>query len=226
MKMLTLRLPQDPPPPAPTLEARKIILGEGTHDAHFFKALLDRLEITDVQTGDYGGKNGLSDALHVLQTIPKPAGPLEVLGVTRDADTNSRAAFQSICEVLAHEGYPTPDNLGEVATGKSPGGRVRVGVFIMPDNEGEGAMETLCLRSVDNDPAIGCVKEYFNCIRPNGAVRPTQSKRDKAHAQVYIASKEVPNLHPGLAAKEGYWNFDSDALDPLKKFIRALAIDS
>lgn len=216
-----LRLLKEEPRAASTLEATKVLLGEGTHDGHFFQALLRDLAITDVQTGSYGGSE-LENALNALRVMPRARdrdiGPLRVLGVTTDADTDRDAAFRRVCGALGRAKYDVPDKPGEFTDGE-----LRVAVFIMPDNESDGTMETLCLRTVEKDPAMVCVDGYFECIRQGSAHQPSAGKLDKARAHAFLASQEQPDLHCGLAAREGYWNFGSPALKPLKEFITNLA---
>ena len=124
---------------------------------------------------------------------------------------------------MEDEQYPCPDSPGEFVSGPVEGKIIHVGVFIMPGNGNEGAMETMLVDSVAGEPAMDCVGAYFECLDKNGCVHTSRSRRDKARAHAFIASQEHPDVHPGIAAKKGYWNLCSDALDPLKDFIQRLA---
>ena len=206
-------------PKAPDLatkvEVPRLIIGEGSHDAFFLRALLRHCGLGDIQTGHYGGKDNLRRALAVLRTQTEVA--LEALGITADADDVAADSFQRVCDALEGKGYTPPSRLGEFSDGKP-----RVGVFLMPDNVSPGMMETLCLQSVDSDPAVVCVDQYFKCVAQNTRREPAANKRDKARAHAWLASQPKPDKHCGLAAEEGYWDFDSPALEPLRKFVMAL----
>ncbi len=213
--------------------ARKLLICEGGDDARFLRALLCHLDITDVQTGDYGGNTKLGKALNALSRVPN-ARQIQALGVTADADgINPQASqemfldmFRMVRGALSDHAYPAPDRPGDFAEGEGPvvfaNAPLRVGIFIMPDNESHGMMETLCLKTVENDPVMECVDVYFDCARRKGNRQPDEGKEDKARALVWLASQAKPNLYPGRAAEEGYWKFDSPALDRLKQFLRQL----
>lgn len=44
------------------------------------------------------------------------------------------------------------------------GNNIRVIVMILPGADEVGALEELCLKAVDQDPAMMCVEKYFKCL--------------------------------------------------------------
>ena len=86
----------------------------------------------------------------------------------------------------------------------------------MPGNSDAGMLEDLCLKTVENHPAMGCVQPFTSCISeleesPNNIV--------KAKAQAFLAAMPELANSVGVGAQKGYWNFKSEELTDLKSFI-------
>jgi hypothetical protein len=81
-------------------------------------------------------------------------------------------------------------------------------------------LEDLCLQSVDDDPGVSCLEDYFNCIQKKANRQPKNLAKAKIHA--WLASQNEPDKRLAEAAKAGYWNWDSPAFEPLKQFILSL----
>ena len=204
-------------PRASDIEGTKLLIGEGSHEAHFFNALLSNMGIENIQLGNYAGKDKLSLFLRALRKLPG-FKHLAHLGITRDADDSHAGAFASVCSALKNEKFVCPKRVGEFSSGT-----VQSGVFIMPDNTGPGMMETLCLRTVESDPSLKCVDAFLDCVKKKAQRRPNSNKVEKARAHAYLASMPIPDKNPGLAARGGYWNLDSSVLDPLKLLVETLS---
>jgi hypothetical protein len=125
------------------------------------------------------------------------------------------AAFAAVSEALTSTGLPSPVSPAEISTGG-----LRVGVFIVPDNVSVGMIETLCMRSVDADPAFPCVDQFFSCVDECSGRRPLNI--DKARAQAFLATQARIDYHVGRAADDGVWNFEHAAFEPLVRFLREL----
>lgn len=190
----------------------KVLAVEG-HDAfQFFKALLRQLSLlTDIEIRNFGGVDDLSDFLNLLIITPG-FDRVTSLGIVRDAETNADSAFQSVRGKLAMAALSVPEHPVSIADGNP-----KVSVFILPDCENPGMLETLCLRAVSDDMGMACVEEYFNCTKSQGLALP--SNMPKAQVQAFLASKPRPGLLLGQAAHEGYWPWDHPALDKIKQFL-------
>ncbi len=192
----------------------KLLIGEGVEEKRFFAALLRHLDRTDVQVEEYGGKDGLSRFLEALPKIPGYSG-LAVLGITRDADKSRRDANESVREAIRRAKLEDPD-LPEGSRIK----RLRIHVFILPDDATDGMLEDLCLQSVGDDAAMPCVDEFLHCVRQRAKRYPSNEAKARVHA--WLSSQRVPDKRLGEAAEAGYWRFDHPAFDALKSFIRSL----
>lgn len=205
-------------PPALNQPARivkpRLLIGEGDEEVFFFGALLDHLNIDDIQVEKIGGKDYLS---LYLKELPRRPGfeRLVALGVTRDADDDCANAFAKICGALNANGFGFPSAPGQVQSGL-----LRVGVFVMPDNQRPGMLEDLCLDSFAADLALPCVDEFFRCVDKATGRKPHILA--KARVQTWLASHPDTENRLGLAAYRRYWPWNSAAFQPLIDFLRAL----
>ncbi len=93
-------------------------------------------------------------------------------------------------------------------------------VFILPDNDQPGMLETVLRRSIANKAEYRCVEEYLACVDnlPDVSI----DRPDKARVHAWLASRRQPHVSAGYAAKKGYWDFDHRAFDALRDFLRDL----
>jgi hypothetical protein len=190
----------------------KVLLVEGKDAFYFFKALLRHLQLlSQIEVRNYGGV----DDLDFLQTLRITDGfdSVTSLAITRDAEADSAGAFTSTCEILRQAGFDIPLR-SMISTVGSP----KISVFILPDCINNGSLETLCMQTVADDPAIPCVNQFFQCIQNNGLPAPRNMLKANVHA--FLSSRETPNLLLGQAAHRGYWQWDHPVLEPLKEFLR------
>lgn len=136
----------------------KLLLVEGKDEVNVFKKLLSDLELREVDVRAVGGRTRFRDRLKVVVEGPGHE-ILTSIGIVRDADTDPNAAFDSVCSALEAIGLPIP-TVPLQSAGKAP----RVTVMILPGRGRKGMLEDLCLDSVADDPAMFCVKAYFECL--------------------------------------------------------------
>ena len=192
----------------------KLLLVEGRDEELVLGALLRHLGIHDVQVQNYGGKNRLGYFLVSLTGEPN-FDQIQSLGIVRDADDNAHSALESVQSGLRNVGLPIPQTFLSPA-GNGP----TVSVFIMPDNDGPGALERLCLNAWAEDPAMPCVDAFMQCVQDNADKPPVAA--DKARLHAFLASREDPDLRLGLAAQRGYLPWHRPAFAALSTFLRNL----
>lgn len=197
----------------------KLLLVEGQNEVFLFSELLKVLNLNqNIDIREVGGKDQFPRKIHVLKSV-SGYNLVKSFGFLRDADDNPEGAFQSICSVLEKVNLPKPYNPMQPIEGPP-----QVTVMIIPDDHTKGMLETVCLESVKDDPAMPCVDGFFDCIK---------TKRDplsenvipKAKARVFLASRYTPDLNLGIAAQktdDRYWDFDHPAFDKIKQFLQML----
>lgn len=195
-----------------------LLLVEGRDEVNLFNALLgQRFDAEpEIQVIAAGGRDKFPANLKAIHNMALARPTLRAIGVVRDADEDAGAAFQSVCDHLRNVGYQPPP-----AHGKFSGGVPAIGVFIVPDGEAPGAVETLCRRSRVGDDVSGCVDEYMKCLHEHEAMRSTNV--DKTFAHAYLAAMGDPVARVGEGALQGAWDFGSPAFSELSGFLRSLA---
>ncbi|AFZ53707.1 DUF3226 domain-containing protein [Cyanobacterium aponinum UTEX 3222] len=193
----------------------KLLIGEGKDEIRFFQSFLKYLNICDMMVESYNGKDNLYSYLKTLVLRPN-FSQLVSIGITRDADNKPiEDLFKSICSALKRANLSNPNNLS-----KSSKGTPKINIFILPDNQNSGMLETLCLKSLKNDISMNCVDKYFDCIRQKSDIFPKNIDKAKIHA--WLASREIPDKRLAEASEVGYFDFNNSAFDNLKEFIISL----
>lgn len=199
--------------------ADRLLLVEGRDEVNLFDALMQhclgeegRLQ---VQIVEVGGRDRFRKNLSAVAVAARTRPALHAIGVVRDADDDAGGAFRSVRDGLRHAGYQPPPAHGEFSDAEPT-----VGVFIVPDGSRSGAIETLCMRSRAGDAVSGCVDEYMKCLAQRGAMRSRNP--DKTFAHAYLAAADDPVARVGEGARQGAWDFDSEAFYELCGFLRRL----
>lgn len=204
------------PEPIPITEPKQLAV-EGQDAVVFFEALLREMDLAEIQLQNFGGVDELRGFLRGLQRRSGFAQMVVSLGIVRDAERDPMSAFQSVCSALRGAGLTEPSQ-PEIFEGDKP----RVGVLILPDAMTAGMLETLCLRSVADDPVMPCVDEYFNCVEQQLASTELPRIIEKARVQAFLASRREPVSPSRWAAHRGYWPWESSAFDHVKRFLSNL----
>lgn len=198
-----------------TITHSKLLIVEGRDEEKFFHVLLKRMGIRDqFQIISVDGKDNFRRDIPLIVRVPDFWDRVASLAVIRDADTSCSAALQSIRDLLKKNDLPHPEDANTVV-----GDKPKVGIYIMPGNSSEGMLESLCLRTVAQNPKLTCVDQFLKCISQHGDV---PKNHHKARVQAFLAAMPdtVPSVGPG--AQQGYWDFDSEELSDIKKFLLKL----
>ena len=199
------------------VEKNRVLLVEGVEDQRFLSALL-RLG-RDVQIVPTGGKDRLRVVLDLVVGQARKLDGLLALGVVRDADDSADRAFASVADALRSRSLRPPDRHGEYSEGSGPA----VGVFIAPDGMSPGSMETLLVRSVEDEAEARCTEEYLDCVTAAREAPWNAAKRDKAFAYSYLAVSLDPEERHSVGAAQGIWKRESPAFADLIQFVKHLS---
>jgi len=218
-----------------------ILAVEGNDECNFFQALLKHLNIESIQWHQYlkaqekhpdfflapnivqlidiGGKDKFKKEFELL-AITDGFSNIEKLGLVRDAeDRQAMEAFQSICTVLRNNNLPVPDSMNSITIDNS----LKLGVFIMPDNQGTGMLENLCLSTLNGQPIERCIDEFVTCFSQL-MLSEESNKFNEAKARVlaYLSTR-VPIVNSlGLGAQRGSWDFSHSNFNEIKSYLDKL----
>ena len=195
------------------IELSHLLLVEGIEDAIFFEALLKQMSLIDVEIWPIGSGRDFKKRLGLLRKL-SGFEKVKSIGVVRDADKDPAAAFDSVSQALRENGLSSPVSYGC----KSTGAPITC-VMILPDGiNSQGMLESLCLKAIKDDPVMPCMDKYFQCLNELG-IKPRDVDKDKAKVYAYLASKERPDKRLGESAMAGYWPFDNEVFDNVKRFL-------
>lgn len=107
---------------------------------------------------------------------------------------------------------------------------VQPDIFLFPDNQHDGTLETLLLDLIPEDYRRefidGCWGAYCDCVKTHKAPYPPTLKHTigqyAARFEKRAASRN--QLYDSTFAEDFMWNWDSPALDPLKRFLTAFLV--
>lgn len=202
------------------IESERLLLVEGPDDRNLFEALIRHRfggDPPDVQVVEAGGSSAFKARIDAVRRAARQAGKnLRTLCIVRDADLDPAGAWQSVRGAVASSNLQPPDRHAAFSDA-SPS----VGIFIMPDGVSKGTLETLCRRSVADEPAADCVERYLTCLDEHDAT--SSRNRDKSFAHAYLASRRDPVARVGEAAQQDVWDFDHPAFAALVRLLYSLS---
>lgn len=206
----------------------KAIFVEGTDEVNFFTALFKTLNKSDIEILNVGGKEKLKE--YFPAAIKRPNfDNITSYAIIVDADKSFENTFKSIVDLLIKHSQPAPKKDNEYVDDNGK----RVGIYVMPGSLEAGMLEDLCLKTVETHPAIPHLEKYFDGLRSALIDKPENEKKDpnkfffpknisKAKALAFLAALHEPFSSVGIAALNGYWNFEHTSLNDLKKFLQQL----
>jgi hypothetical protein len=195
-----------------------LLLVEGEDDRNFFEALCNHLGLKGIQIISYKGKLNLPNVFLAVLNAPN-FDQVSGYAITRDADTNHKAAFESIKGLLQKHKQPCPQKHAQFAGS----GSLKAGIFIISGNNATtGMLEDLCLQTVVGHTVMSCVESLMQCLKDQGTTFYPHHP-SKAKVQAFLAAMPETVNSLGLAAQKGYWQFNSQALAELCTFLQELS---
>lgn len=133
-----------------------------------------------------------------------------VIGFVLDADSPLHDRWQAVRDRLTAVGVVAPQEpLPQGFIGESKTFRSRVGVWLMPDNQHDGKLETFLETLIsEHDPLIDHAKGATDKAKDLGA-EFAESDRRKASLHAWLAWQEEPGRPYGTAIRARYFRHDS-----------------
>ena len=204
-----------------TIERSKLHV-EGNDDAHTIKHLLSQYGCVCLVKGENPSHNLSANAPEIVPVgsdtdllegmeISIRVSSGRAVGFVLDADEFGRRRWCEIRQRIGRVGLSLPNEIpveGYVSTTSDY--EVRVGVWLMPDNQRSGALEVFLKDLVDNnDSLLPIAKSSTRHAKRHGALFP-DSRKDKAVVRTWLAWQEEPGLPYGLAVSKHYFRHDTD----------------
>lgn len=212
------------------IEKEKLLLVEGKDDRAAIYKLVKDLGLDDIQVAYMEGKDNSKKFIDTLAAALKTSRLenkyIKAFGVMLDADDNeATSSFQKVCSILKEIQKRQIKNM-EFEIPKRcamfTGSRTKVGVYIMPNCISKGMLETLCLKSVEDEPFYSCVENFINEAL---SIKKDLDHIDKRKTMAFIAlkSKEGQKKSVGEAVCDGIFNTSSTAFDGIKNFLKDMS---
>lgn len=135
---------------------------------------------------------------------------LQRVGVVADANSDPTRRWQSLTNAMARideVNLPdTPPEDGWTGDVSLPDREVTVGIWMMPNNADQGAVEDFLLRLIPEDDSLlpiaeACLEEVPEEVQPD---------QSKALVRTWLAWQEEPGRPLGPAVTEGYFDLEAD----------------
>ena len=180
----------------------RVLLVEGPDDKHVVIHLRERSGLAqNFEIVEKEGINTLLDSIEVEVDIPGRT----VLGIVLDADDNPSARWQALTDRLDRLRQEDHFDLPKLPDQPEPSGtilegRLRIGIWLMPDNRSTGELEDFVGSMIPSgDPVWPLSEAYIEGIPPaDRKFAPGKIQRAKVHA--WLATREEPR-RMGLAIK-------------------------
>lgn len=206
------------------MTAKKTLLVEGKDDEHVLKAVCGRRNgphFNEVKV--YEGVDLLLESLPVRL---KASGDGEIIGVVIDADTDLEARWRSIRNGLIQVGYhDAPESPSPNGTIVDPPTGVllpRVGIWIMPDNQSTGILESFLRFLVPAGSGLFNHVESSVAAIPEGELRFNPLAKPKALIHTWLAWQEEPGRPMGTAITARFLDYDVAQVSDLVNWLNQL----
>ena len=181
------------------------------------QALLERIKWEHSKDGSVKG------VIQELSTRMKDSeykgGNIKTVLIIVDADEKIEQRFQDIQQALEERQdkcFSLPQQLGVIAQDK----QIKVGVFLFPDNQKSGSLETLCLKALNQkqrEAKLDCVEQYFACLRSKSIDPQTENNAAKAKFRILLATPDPDRYVKSIVT---HLDYSSSEFDLLVNFLK------
>ena len=208
-----------------TLE-RPTLHVEGEDDKHTIIHLLTRHGISfdlGPRPVDIKVEGCDTKVLKEMKVAVKAASGRSV-GFVIDTDRAIADRWQQVCSELKPLGFPMPDSPPESGYIQDlPSLRVRVGVWLMPDNKQDfGKLENLLRVLVPKDDPLLSHAEKSTDVAADIGASFTANDRIKAVLHSWLAWQREPGLPYGTAVKARFFEADAAVAQDFVKWFKAV----
>ena len=186
----------------------KKLLVEGSSDQHVVWALCKMQHIPE--TFDVINCEGFPKLIDAIPVRLKSSG-IKTLGIVVDADLSLENRWLSLRATLLNSGVCIPESLPESGL-IVEGDALKVGVWIMPDNNTKGMLEDFISFLVpDDDKLMPVVNTTLSEIESKDLQHYNkETHRSKAKIHTWLAWQEDPGTPMGLSITKRYLSTEQE----------------
>lgn len=184
---------------------QKLLL-EGNDDQHVVWALCERFRVD--QTFDVIDCKGIEKLIKQIPLRIKQSN-IQTIGIIVDADVDILKRWQQLKNVLQKEGILIPDNLPKNGLVFTQTNHVKIGIWIMPNNDLNGMLEDFIHFLIPNEDTLQPVVEaHLSSIETQQLNKYKLIHRSKAFIHAWLALQEDPGTPMGLSITKRYLTTD------------------
>ena len=199
----------------------KKLLVEGKDDKHVIWALCKKFKIPEVF--DVIDCDGINELCESIPLRLKQAG-IETVGIIIDADVDINNRWLRIRNLLSTQGFEVPKDLLKEGLILS-NGNVKVGVWIMPNNNTNGMLEDFISFLVpQNDELLPIVDDTLNKIESKKLNKYLPIHKSKARIHSWLSWQEAPGTPMGLSITKKYLTTDNETCQRLINWLQKLFV--
>ena len=198
----------------------KILLVEGRDDCFVVLHLCKQAECSSLAFS-ISASGDIERVKRQAKTRLHGAEPLERLGLIIDADEQPiEERWQAFRGLLEPHGFDLPPSPSESGTITESNGK-KAGIWIMPNNRDNGALEDFLLQLADHDgrdAATAYIKDSMN----SRAAKLNPIHKSKGIAHAYLAIQENPGQPFGTAITSKAFEVDAKLAKSFTNWLTAL----
>jgi len=198
----------------------KKLLLEGNDDQHVIWALCERFDIPE--TFDVIDCEGIDNLNEQIPVRFKQSG-IESLGIIIDADSEIKSRWTSLRSLLSAQNFNVPDELPLTGLVLKNDSNMKVGVWIMPNNNLNGMLEDFISFLVPkDDKLLPIVNSTLEDIERKKLNKYASIHKSKAVIHSWLAWQEDPGTPMGLGITKRYLTTDEATCSLLIRWIDEL----
>ena len=208
------------------MDKKNVLLVEGTDDVGAVRGLMEKYKINPNFEFEIGPS--ITNLLSKFDLYLKNATAYGVIGLVVDADKDVNARWQQIRDRLTKTGKYKCNKMsltedGIIVEAEELGLDATVGVWIMPDNKYNGALENFLLEMVDEgDELMKEVERELVYLEKEKMKRYRDIDRNKAKVHTFLAWERIPGTSLHTAVVSSIFNYRVDLARQFMDWIRKL----
>lgn len=182
-------------------KTNQFLLVEGKDDEHVIYALCEKFEVPETfQVIDSKGIENLFSQIPV-----RLKSEINSLGIIIDADSDIKSRYIRLKQIFEPIGFNLPEDMPKNGLIISNQEEIKIGIWIMPNNQISGMLEDFISFLVsDDDKLMPIVDETLNKIENDTLNKYKQIHKSKARINTWLAWQEDPGTPMGLSITKKY----------------------
>ena len=198
----------------------KQLLVEGDNDFHVISAFCTKHTI--FKNFNIIACKGIEDLFKVVPTVTINPN-FSAIGIVIDADSNISKRWSKLRNILIGKGFNIPNDLPSLGLICKNTDEVKVGVWIMPDNNLNGMLEDFVKFLIpENDPCLVIANSTLEKIETQKLNKYAAIHKSKALIHTWLAWQEDPGTPMGLSITKKYLNADNETSLKFANWLREL----